>query len=122
MASTALKRTKARKSTKRRGFEVKGHREIEEKRQEIRDRMDPGQRLHGARGYHGIARELQLLVSNDQDNSLTKIASEAGVTMQTLKKIWAGRTKRPSFQTVELIMRHYNLDLGTARRLTVVKD
>ena len=133
MAAHALKsrtiRSKAkvsRKSGKQRhprsGFVVTGRTEIEQKREEIRLRMNPDQRLYGARGYHRIAKELQFIVSNDQDSSLTEIARESGMTMATLKRLWSGRTKRPSFETVEKVYAHYGLDLGSARRLTVVKD
>ncbi len=123
--AAALKRkptTKARKSVRSRtGFDVRGHKEIEAKRQEIRERIDPDQRLYGARGYRGIARELQQLVSKDEDRSLTRIAADSGVCMPTLKRIWSGKTRKPSFDTVEKIMSSYGLDLGTARRIGLVK-
>lgn len=132
MAAHALKtrtiksKTKARKSNRSRqsrsGFDVKGHQQIEEKRREIAERVDPDQRLYGARGYRGIARELQVLVSKDQDRSLTAIARDTGIGMPTLKRIWSGRTRKPSFDTVEKIMSNYGLDLSTARRLSVVRD
>lgn len=103
------------------GFIVTGRREIEEKRQQIRERLDPNARLYGARGYRNLARELQALISNDEERSLTAIARETGLTMLTVKNIWAGRTRRPSFQTVEAIYALYGLDLASNRRLSVVR-
>lgn len=113
-------RKTAPKRRSKQGFVVTGRLEIEDKRREIRDRADPHERTVGGRGYKPIARELQLLVSKDADRSLTAISGDAGVTMQTLKKIWSGQTRRPSFETVARILAVYNIDLASARRFKVV--
>lgn len=117
-----VRRTKGSPRRPKTGFIVTGRKEIEEKRQELRDRTDPHERLYGGRGYKSIARELQLLVSKDEDRSLTAIAADAGLAMPTLKKIWSGNTRRPSFETVARILAVYNVDLTSARKFSVVRN